>query len=55
MARSVFGDQHVQDSVAEFNPQHLSVVADRVGRRVSVGGPVTPTPPPRTADEPKER
>ncbi len=50
MAASVFGARHVQDSVAEFNPQHLSLVAARVGAKVqaataaTLAHAATPTP-----------
>ncbi len=44
MTAAVFGAQHVQDSVAEFNPQHLSLVAARVGAKVRAATAATLAP-----------
>ena len=44
MAAAVFGARHVQDSVAEFNPQHLSLVAARVGAKVQAATAATLAP-----------
>lgn len=36
MVESLFGAEHVQNSVVEFNPQELSVVADMAARKVAI-------------------
>ena len=50
MAAAVFGARHIHDSVAEFNPQHLSLVAARIGAKVQAATaatlPPTDTPSP---------
>ncbi len=53
MAAAVFGARHIHDSVAEFNPQHLSLVAARIGAKVQAATaatlPPTATPGPVAA------
>src|SRR3954453_22878326 len=45
MIEAVFGSEHIQQSVSCFRPESLSMIADRVARRVAVGGG-SATPPP---------
>src|SRR3954471_3524707 len=45
MIEAVFGSEHIQQSVSCFRPESLSMIADRVARRVAVGGGRA-TPPP---------
>src|SRR5215212_10255852 len=44
MIEAVFGSEHIQQSVSCFRPESLSMIADRVARRVAVGGG-SATPP----------
>jgi hypothetical protein len=39
MVEAVFGAQHIQQSVSCFSPDNLTMVADRVARKVTAGGP----------------
>ncbi len=39
MVEAVFGAAHIQQSVSCFSPDSLTMVADRVARKVSAGGP----------------
>lgn len=45
MVEAVFGAEHIQQSVSCFSPDSLSMIAQRVGQRVAVGGG-SATPPP---------
>ena len=57
MASAIFGHQHIDDSVAEFNPQHLTQVAQQAGRKVlaTAGAPPSDRTPGRSAaDTPTE-
>src|SRR4051812_41485749 len=48
MVEAVFGAEHIQQSVSCFSPDSLSMIAQRVGQRVAVGGgSATPPPIPR--------
>jgi serine/threonine protein kinase len=38
MVEAVFGAEHIQQSVSCFSPDSLSMIAQRVGQRVAVGG-----------------
>ncbi len=38
MVEDVFGAAHIQESVSHFSPDSLSMVAERAGRKVQVGG-----------------
>lgn len=39
MVEAVFGAEHIQQSVSCFSPDNLTMVAGRVARKVSAGGP----------------
>ena len=45
MVEAVFGAEHIQQSVSCFSPDSLSMIAQRVGQRIAVGGG-SATPPP---------
>jgi TM2 domain-containing membrane protein YozV len=38
MVEAVFGAEHIQQSVSHFRPESLSMVAQRVAQKISVGG-----------------
>jgi len=38
MVEAVFGAEHIQQSVSHFSPESLSMVAERVSKKVAVGG-----------------
>ncbi|MBP7933703.1 MAG: protein kinase [Phycisphaerae bacterium] len=39
MVEAVFGAEHVRNSVSVFRPESLSMVAERIGQKVTAGGP----------------
>src|SRR4029079_11990751 len=45
MVEAVFGAEHIQQSVSCFSPDSLSMIAQRVGQRIAVGGGSATTPP----------
>lgn len=38
MVESVFGAEHIRESVSHFSPDSLSMVAERVAKKVAIGG-----------------
>jgi len=38
MVEAIFGAEHIQQSVSHFRPETLSIAAERVAKRVTVGG-----------------
>lgn len=58
MVEDVFGTEHVRNSVSQFAPEELSMVAEHIaqkmhGAQAGAGGQ-TPTPTPAAADEEKD-